>query len=166
MLVVTKPLRQILKKPFGKVLTGESLLAEIENKTIHAIGDSTLLFLLENKIAPKSAAYDFKCMRKDLSTDERGKISKGVLGMRQVSVKNPAGVITDDMGEEVGRAVREGGAIFVDGEEDLAALIAMAKAADGELILYGQPKKGVVLIVGSEKTRKRAEKLLLQMERK
>jgi len=165
MLKLTPAIRKLLKKPFGKIYSSDELLGVIRGKIVYAIGDSTLLFLVENGMVPKAAVYDFHCMRAELSEAEKQKIRNGVSSMHPVSVRNPAGEITDDMKDSVERAVRNSGAVFVDGEEDLAALIAMKDAGDGELVLYGQPGKGVVLVEGSKQMREKAADILSRMRK-
>jgi uncharacterized protein (UPF0218 family) len=52
--------------------------------------------------------------------------------------------------------------IYVHGEEDMAALYAIARAK-GKIVLYGQPKKGIVAVKVGIKEQTKAESLLCML---
>jgi hypothetical protein len=72
--------------------------------------------------------------------------------------------------EDVLAAIREGmetgrsTLVRVDGEEDLAALPAIAAAPDGASVLYGQPGEGVVHVTVDDDVRDRVRSLLDRMD--
>ncbi len=61
--------------------------------------------------------------------------------------ENPAGILTPCLHEAISKALRaeEPLVLEVDGEEDLAPLVIHCLAPVGTLVLYGQPKTGVVV---------------------
>jgi len=68
------------------------------------------------------------------------------LPYRRIVARNPPGTISDDLVRAVRDAVGHPPAlIFVEGEEDLAVLPLVLAAPPGVVVLYGQPKEGVVL---------------------
>jgi len=82
-----------------------------------------------------------------------------------ITVKNPAGFITNEMFRVVEEAIKnKKGKIFVDGEEDLAALVAMIVAPNGAIIIYGQPSEGMVFVKVDENIKKRAGADFSKME--
>ena len=68
-----------------------------------------------------------------------------------VYVNNPAGYLTEELDEAIDNALNNASSdnriiIIVDREEDLAVLPCVLKAPSDTLILYGQPKEGVVML--------------------
>jgi len=94
--------------------------------------------------------FDYRTQRaEDVGARE---IIAGMSG-RLVKVENPPGRITRALWREVRDAVNaeERVKIEVSGEEDLAALVAIATGPEGTGVLYGIPNKGMVLVrVGPE----------------
>ena len=81
-----------------------------------------------------------------------------------VVIENQPGHITDALAREVERVVGRGeGKIFVDGEEDLAALVVLSVAPDGAVVVYGQPDEGPVLVRVNDEVRGSAKTLLDKM---
>ena len=54
--------------------------------------------------------------------------------------------------------------VEVDGEEDLAPMYILATAPLGTIIVYGQPKKGVVMRVLDIEAKHRSRNLLVMFE--
>lgn len=166
MLRLTQEMRRELKKPFGPVLKGNEAVERIGkwNGMLIAIGDACVLFLLEHGIKPNIAIYDFKVMREEL--DEKSR--KQIMGQwkKPVVVRNPPGFITDELRDTVVAALKRGeGRILVEGEEDLAALVGIENAGEGSLLIYGQPKKGIVFVEIAENVKERARLAMERMER-
>jgi len=55
--------------------------------------------------------------------------------------------------------------IFVDGEEDLAVIPACEFAPTGSLVLYGQPREGVVAVEVTEEKRRETRELMGRMQK-
>jgi len=161
---LTDEIREKLKRPFGE-LVGDKVALERAGKRkgrLVSIGDECSCFFLKSGIRPDVMIYDFKIKRQPVG-DEMRQALEGADG-KLVRVVNEAGTISDALVSAVKRAL-EGKAdrIFVDGEEDLAALVALMFADDGVMVTYGQPDEGIVLTVSSEETRNRARRLYAKM---
>lgn len=157
--------REKLKEPFGALLDSSIALQAIwasRPPLIIAVGDETIFRLLQNGVTPDIAAYDLKCKRKPVQDDVR----KAILASAEkpIKVKSPAGEITRELSEEANAALLRGrGWIQIEGEDDLSALLFMARAQDGAVVLYGQPGKGMVWVQVNETVRGKARDFLIKM---
>ncbi|MEM2036875.1 MAG: DUF359 domain-containing protein, partial [Candidatus Caldarchaeum sp.] len=95
------------------------------------------------------------------------KIERGVVGTPDlagysiVKVRNQAGMVEPEAAAAVVEAImKRGGAVLVDGEEDLLALPAMYALPNGGLLIYGQPKVGYVVVRGSEEVRRKVVEIV------
>jgi uncharacterized protein (UPF0218 family) len=166
MLVADEGIKAELRKPFGKIMQTRSLVAALQKRkgTLVAVGDNSIYVLLQNGIRPDIAVFDFLCKRKEVEQPVRDRILAEYAGA--LKVKNDAGTITEEMAGAVESALlRKVGAIFVDGEEDLAALVVMQKAKAGTLLVYGQPNKGAVLVNMDSEVRSRAVGIMKKMSK-
>ena len=84
---------------------------------------------------------------------------------RLLKAKNPAGTITKEAMAAIDGAVSGPlpSRVLVEGEEDLLVIPAIKAAPVGATIYYGQPGKGVVLVVVDERAKASAERLLASM---
>ncbi len=142
----------------------EELLVEIEGcKLVITVGDMVSNTLLEKKVTPNIMIFDYKTERESYEP-LRAKVE--AMGGNTVTVENPAGLITRDLVREVKAAVsrREKTRMKVEGEEDLAALVCAALAPDGACMIYGLPKKGMVLLRIDGQAREKARSIIYEME--
>ena len=132
--------RSSLKKPFGRVYPDiHALLPGIRGRTVYAVGDVVTHNLVKEGISPQIAIIDGHTMREPCTRVP-------TLPFRRIVARNPPGTISDDLIRAIRDAVEDPPAlIFVEGEEDLAVLPLVLAAPPGVVILYGQPKEGVVL---------------------
>jgi hypothetical protein len=132
--------RSLFEEPFGELHSSiKEILPELAGKTVYAVGDVVTFNLHKNGITPAIAVVDGYTMRSPCSRQPaiRGEC---------IRVKNPAGTLTDELERALEHAVLHPPAtILVDGEEDLAVIPLVLAAPIGAIVLYGQPKKGVVL---------------------
>ena len=84
-----------------------------------------------------------------------------------INVVNPAGTITAKSQLILYDAVQDGKclAVIIDGEEDLLVLPLMVYMPFGSVIVYGQPREGMVVITVTEERRHWAEKFMDTMQR-
>ena len=161
-------IRAKLKQPLGKLVVGnpeetmchlQTELISIRPKKIIAIGDFITLQLLKAGISADLYVVDNKIMRKKIQPIPMKKI-------KTVTVNNPPGTITPEAVETVKKGVNSDSVmrILVDGEEDLLTLPAIKFAPKGTLILYGQPKKGLVMVTVTDKIQEEVEQILNQSE--
>ncbi len=143
MALIDADLRERLKKPLGKVLPFEEALKKAGRRRIVAVGDEVVFNMLEGGRRPFVAVFDFSTLRKPVAERIRGKIKGNYPDYREIA--KPAGEISADMFRVAQEMLNEGGALFVDGEEDLFAL-PFSLLAQKEVVLYGQPGKGCVLV--------------------
>ncbi len=146
-----KELRPKLKKPLGRLYEdGEESVKEVLDEKgsskLATVGDVTTHNLLKQDVNPDLAIVDGRVMRKEASEDIKKTI--GSWEHSVIAVENPAGHITSELID----AVKEGldsdspTLISVDGEEDLAVLPVALYAPEGYIVLYGQPKEGLVSV--------------------
>ena len=56
--------------------------------------------------------------------------------------------------------------IIVDGEEDLLALFAVVSAPVGSMVMYGQPREGIVVVSVNARTKNMVQNIIHRMENK
>lgn len=148
-----------LKKPLGKTYVDLKKVKRILNgKKIISVGDITTLSLLAIGIKPHLAVFDFAFMRKPLLSP-----LKAVLLMRYPRPKretNKKGHLSENLLKNAEGYIREGGGVLIEGEEDLTALAFILKMKKNDIVVYGQPKKGMVVVEHRERIIKKIEKWL------
>jgi uncharacterized protein (UPF0218 family) len=157
-------LRPQLAKPFGEIVGVAELLAKIQDcRMVIAVGDMVSNTLLESKVIPDIMIFDYKTER---GSYHALKAKVEAMSGATVEVKNPAGVITQDLVREIKAALNRGGRtrIKVEGEEDLAALVCAALAPDDACMVYGLPKRGIVLLRIDADAREKARSFIYDME--
>jgi len=146
---VSAKIKAELKEPLGKLMTASAMKRlKLKKKMIIAVGDVTGKNLIKMRMIPDIWIYDGIVMRKPV---------KWELEFPTHMVGNPKGNITPSLMRAVDDAVRKGkGRILVKGEEDLATLYCIAVAPIGALVIYGQPKRGMVVVEVDKESRKKA----------
>lgn len=168
-------LRADLAKPLGPVLTdAEGGALAKRAQFVVAVGDVTTERLLSAGVVPRLVVVDHKTKRAPLSEGTGAPADAAVAalvakGAPVVKVANPAAVITEDLWNAVAAALAAavgGGCtvLEVDGEEDLAALPAVALAPKGALVCYGQPDQGMVVVTVDDAVRAKVREFLSKME--
>ncbi len=156
-------LRERLRRPWGRVFPSmrEALehVRSLRPVRIVAVGDRVTATLLEEGVRPDVCVVDFRTLRSPLPGEERRRVEELDLPERRVS--NPAGTISRELWEsfDLPPPLK----IVVEGEEDLATLVAAVKSPPGTVVLYGQPGEGVV-VMEVEKVRGEVEALLREFE--
>jgi len=142
-------LRGELSKTYGTLLTGTPgrnvarALRMIQSRRppkVIVVGDFTLHHFLEAGFRPDVGIFDMKTRRSDFSGAIR---DEGA-----VRTSNPQGCISDEAAAALDVALLSEGPvqILVDGEEDLLSLPAIAKSPLGSFVIYGMPKRGMVVL--------------------
>ena len=158
---LTPRLRARIKAPFGK-LVRKGLQKLLLGKTVVVcVGDITTLRLASLGITPRAIIIDYKYMRKPVTASQRRKLGAILAGRKIYKVKNAAGTVSARAYSATRRAVqaRRLSAVVVEGEEDLLAIPAVMFAPPGCVVVYGQPRKGVVAISVGAKSRRRAKNM-------
>jgi len=168
-LILTPELRRKLKEPLGILIEGsfEETSREISRIVrrkkpvkLIAVGDQVSKNMLEHGIPLDVSIIDQRIMRKVTS----------LVNFKAENVfrtRNPAGTITDESWKTVEKAINSPGKskVIVDGEEDLLTLIAVLSAPNGSIVIYGQPKRGVVIIEVNEEIKQRFKEIIKKMKR-
>ena len=165
MIALPEHLREEVRKPFGKVLSGAELASAIKGAQhpIIAVGDQCTYDLISQGNAPDIMVFDFKIKRVEVAPEMKKAFAPHAQGA--FMVLSPPGAITDELASAVDSVLADGkGAVFVVGEDDLSSLLVMARAKSGTLV-YGQPDKGAVVVpLGGRAIQKKAQGFLDKME--
>lgn len=123
-----------------------------------SVGDFVSSNIIEADLHPDLVVIDHKVMRKSVDPLE--------IDRTQVNVFNPPGTITAESQRILSSAAREckNLAVIVDGEEDLLVLPLMVHMPLGSIIIYGQPREGMVVITISEERRNFAKNFMETMQ--
>lgn len=124
------------------------------------VGDYVTQHIIEAGMHPDIAVIDHRIMREEVEPLEFQREKK--------YVKNPPGSITIEAQEMLHEAItfnRKLG-VVVEGEEDLLVLPLMAMMPTGSVIVYGQPREGMVVVTLTEERRRWAKNFMTMMEEK
>ncbi len=164
-------LRDELRKLHGKLYNGDgietttNIIKDMDNcAKIISVGDIVTFNLLSAGLVPDLAIVDNRTKRNPVSD----KITQGTKHghFMTISVESPPGIITEELLEEIQAAMKSNRPIqiVVKGEEDLAALPAIAMAPISSVIIYGLPDKGAVVVRVTEDKKKEIQSLLNKMK--
>lgn len=161
---LSEDLRKVLKQPFGPLLPNTKVNHnEIhkrlnKDKMIITVGDATTEILIKMGIIPSVQIVDGKEMRYARPLPESQFKTK-------IEVQNPAGFISKDSIEAIITSIKakKPVRIIVEGEEDLLTLPCIIFFPIGSVVLYGQPKKGMVIVKVDGKSKRNAITLMKKM---
>ncbi|HQT44778.1 MAG TPA: DUF359 domain-containing protein [Candidatus Micrarchaeota archaeon] len=166
MYIITDELRAALKEPLGALLPDAGLRSRLKSGgwRVCAVGDECAYRLIRSGIIPEIIIYDTMTKRSAVSGEVSETLSSFCKSPQRV--KNPAGTITRELEDAVKSVMSAGkGCILVDGEEDLATLIVMQCASEKWAVVYGQPDKGAVLVIGGARAKAAADGALAKFAR-
>ncbi len=160
-------MRGELKKPLGRLLRGDAtdnvialgrLLEEEKPPCFATVGDYVTYYIIESGLNPDLAVVDHRVMRQEVEP----------FGFRRdkITVSNPAGTIKAEAQRVLGDAItlKKRLGVVVEGEEDLLVLPLMAMMPIGSVIVYGQPREGMVVVTLTEERRRWAKDFMAEME--
>jgi len=132
------------------------------SKPIISVGDVCSDKLLGAGIRPDLMIVDGKTKRGDY------KHGKAPEGYRQARARNPAGHLTPELFDAIERAgldAKKGVKtyLFVEGEEDLAAIPLILTFPQGSQMVYGVPDVGMAMLIITSDFRERAQRLIESM---
>lgn len=164
---ITPELRVKFKEPFGTLVRGsfeetmgrmKEILEKEKPPKLISVGDVVSRNLLEYHLLPQITIIDNKCMREHRPTIQ-------TIG-KKVHVTNPQGTISEEAIAAIKEALEKNETIhiIVDGEEDLLVLTAVLYAPDNSLIVYGQPREGIVIVKATAQKKAEAEEFLKAMK--
>lgn len=144
--------RTLLAKPLGTFLDGKEPTKRLKKIVV---GDATLGQFQDNGWSFDTAIIDGKIQRREY------KPLVIAAELIDLVVVNPPGHITTMLIEGLNLALRKSlDYIYVDGEEDLAAIVAILLLPLGSAVYYGQPDKGVIEWVATEEQKQAAYQIL------
>jgi uncharacterized protein (UPF0218 family) len=159
MVRIPDKIRSRLKKPLGALHQDFSGLKKLsKTRRIISVGDVCTLGLLAMGIRPHLAVFDYRLMRQ--------KLDPGMINILRFHFKNPRryknppGTVSEEILAQARELIEKGGAVLIEGEEDLTALAFIVNASKKEIIVYGQPGEGMVVVEPDKKLKKKIERWL------
>lgn len=153
-ITITSKQRKLLASPLGSLQDTSSLGM---HTPIVVVGDATLRIFQLKQFPFDLAIIDGKIQRKEyrpLAVDPQ---------LIDLIVVNPASEITTMLADGVSLALkRHYKYVYVDGEEDLAAIVALLLIPLGGAVYYGQPGTGMIEWVATEQQKAMAYQILSQ----
>ena len=159
-----------LKTPMGVLYKGPETSPEVAmyaaldemdvtSSLLVAVGDVTVATLLSIGVTPDIAVIDGQTKREAL--DEASRVDVAPFD-HVLHAVNPPGQLTPSLFEAIANALgaNQPTVIVVEGEEDLAPLFVHLLAPVHTVVLYGQPREGVVVQNSLLKTKQRCRRLL------
>jgi uncharacterized protein (UPF0218 family) len=150
----------LLRAPVSENVVALSKLLEAEEPPMWAtVGDYVTINIIKAGLHPDIAVVDHRVMREDVEPMELGD---------SVEVVNPPGTLSAEAQRALSKAIsfnkRLG--VVVEGEEDLLVLPLMAMMPVGSVVVYGQPREGMVVVTLTEERRRWAKEFMNTMEEK
>ncbi|MCX6773717.1 MAG: DUF359 domain-containing protein [Candidatus Micrarchaeota archaeon] len=156
----TKSQRKRLKYPFGPIL--RKVPRGLRGSRIISIGDIATLSLLKGRIRPFLAVFDFRTRRRKLDKKRRKTLEKSFDSFYLAN--NPPGFLSSSVIKIAKEAMKDGGSVVIDGEEDLTLLAFMKFARKEDIFIYGMPGLGFCLVEG-KKGKRIAESFIKKAKR-
>ncbi len=156
-----KALRKELSGQFGKITDAPMLKKHVsKSNTIYAVGDVTVSKLLAKKYMPKVSVFDYMT--------ERGRKVFPIISKtyrKPLKAVNKRGELSVSLWNAVRKAVKSGKqiGIRVYGEEDLASLVCVYFAKEGDYVIYGIRNKGMAVVKINKNIKKYVAKVLDRM---
>ncbi len=153
-IIITAKQRKLLATPLGVQLEG----ARLGNLSrVIVVGDATLRRFQEMNLPFDLAIIDGKIQRQEyrpLVIDPK---------LIDLIVVNPSSHITPMLADGISLALKNKlKYVYVDGEEDLAAIVALLLVPLGAAVYYGQPNEGMIEWVATEQQKAMAYQILSQ----
>jgi uncharacterized protein (UPF0218 family) len=158
-MIISERMKAWLRNPFGTLCSGpEELLRLAAGRRLVAVGDACTLALLRAGTRPHLAVFDFRSMRHEISPDDAARLRSEY--PRPAAYENPPGTLSEKMISDAPMLLEKGGGVLIAGEEDLTALAFVLAAGRDDAIVYGQPGKGMVLVLPGAELKKRITAML------
>ena len=144
-MLVSDEIRALLSKPFSGFCPIETIVST-EGKKLVSIGDRVTLDTLRLGKHPYVAVFDYKTERKPIDGESRALLEKSF--PTRSTIENPPGHFNEELLPLAKRVMQNGGAVFVEGEEDITGLAFMFYATEDHIVYYGMRGQGVVALEG------------------
>jgi uncharacterized protein (UPF0218 family) len=156
-----------LKRPLGKLIAEKpkiamcqlsALILKSRPPKIIVVGDRVSKNVFKNKITPDVFITDGRVMRRKVET-------MNLPCEKILHISNPRSTLTVAAWNAVKHALETDGPtrIMVEGEEDLLTLPSILLSPTGSLVVYGQPKEGVVVVRASREKKRQMWRYIKEM---
>jgi len=146
--------REVFVQPQGKIITQPT--ANQPSFTA-VVGDTSLEYFIENTLPYDLGIFD--------KMRERQAVESRIIDALKpdLTTVNPRGVITIDLVQTLKKSLdKKRKHIFVQGEEDLAAVALVLMLPLQSAIYYGQPKQGIIEMIVTERLKNKVYDVLTQ----
>lgn len=150
MITIDEKTKEILKTPLGRIVTYEEI--KKINKKIISIGDICTINLMKNKAKVDVAVFDFKTKREEIGEQERNVLLKSG---KFIEMENPTGQLNREIVNNARKYIDQKINIKIIGEEDLTALAFILELKEDEVVIYGQPNVGMVMVQKDERLKEK-----------
>ena len=166
--VLQVAMRAELKRPLGHLFRGQSaetvlklkeFLKKRETPLFAVVGDFTAKNILAASLEPDIVVVDHRIMRITVDPLDHGT-------RRIINTENAQGTIDAEAWNALEEAVilKSDASVIVEGEEDLLVLPLISLMPLGSVIVYGQPREGLVVVEVTEEMKRWNEDFLTRME--
>jgi len=153
---IPQSIREELKKPLGRLQAGYGSVVRLaRTHRIISVGDVCTLGLLSAGVTPHLAVFDHLFMRHSIDNGMLERLEAKF--PEPVRYRNPPGTLSGQLLADAPMLLAKGGAVLIDGEEDLTALAFILCAGPGDIIIYGQPNEGLVVVRPGKELKKKVE---------
>jgi len=150
-LTLNKKQREYFAKPQGEIIEKPSR----SDNLVIVVGDTSLEKFISNNWQFNIGIFDKRILRQPNHSPIIDRIKPNI------TVTNPAGIISTELVKSLQESLNQKlKYIFVDGEEDLAAVAMVLLVPLETKIYYGQPHNGLVEMIASEKRKEAFYKVL------
>jgi len=167
--LLTPTLRKKLKSPLGLMIQGSftetmqrlrELIDKEKPSVLISVGDVVSSNMISHDIQPRVLIVDNKVMRKRIAPIQ-------VRVNQTLHLRNSAGTLAEEAWGVIREALRKKRQtrVLVDGEEDLLTLVAVLCAPENSLVIYGQPKEGIVIVRVTKETKEHIRQIVDAMEK-
>jgi GTP-dependent dephospho-CoA kinase len=160
-------LRQQLKTPVGELVEGTvAHCNDVLRKTAENAKPSPLILVGDTISRNAKAAGIMADVIILDNLEKRHKANKFSVGQRRIfQLKNQPGTIDANAWEIIRSAIESRNSIVnVEGEEDLLVLVAIDRAPIGSLVAYGQPDRGIVLVIVTDLEKNQVKQITQKMQ--
>ncbi|HKM75530.1 MAG TPA: DUF359 domain-containing protein [Candidatus Bathyarchaeia archaeon] len=164
---ITNSVRQQLKNPVGILVEGKSVNCnDTLRKAVEKVKPSPTI-LVGDTITRNAEASGIVADVIIIDNLEKRQESTSRIypGERNIfRLTNAPGTIDANAWDIISCAIQKRKSlVIVEGEEDLLALVAVAVAPLGSLVAYGQPDRGIVIVVVSDAEKSLVEKIVREL---
>ena len=153
------PLGVLLRAEVSENVKALSRLLDVDKPPMWAtVGDYVTYHVMGAGLNPDIAVVDHRVMRVE--------VEPMAFEREKVTVVNPPGTVTAEAQRVLVEAIslKRRLGVVVEGEEDLLVLPLMAWMPVGSVVVYGQPREGMVVVTLTEERRRWAKEFMDTME--